>query len=193
MSPLRRLLAVFLLLAPGMALAQLPPPASRAPLTTGKHPWRVTLFQIDKSGTLIGNPQDFACTQSGCEQFIHLEVDGKQVGFLVAITIVPKGAYFSLQPFGEEVTKVIEFEKGFVGPLFLQVKSDQRFNATLRYTLTGPALAESQGQSVQLMQNDSSLVFQRRLAADLILKVALEPAPVVQPPDIKPIAEPPKE
>ncbi len=184
---LRLLVLLLLAMAPHIAAAQLPAPAPRAPLTTGKHPWRVTLFQIDKTGTLIGNPQEFACTQSGCEQFTHFDVDGKPVGFLVAITIVPKGAYFGLQSFGEEVTKVIEFEKGFVGPLFLQVKSDQRFNATLRYTLTGPAVAESQRQGVQLMQNDSSLVFQRRMSADLILKVALEPAPAGDVPEIKPI------
>lgn len=170
------LLALPGLVPPGFAWAQLPPPVTRAPATTGKHPWRVTLFQVDKSGTLVGEPQSFACTQSGCEQIVRLDVDGRQVGFLVAITFTPRGAYFSVSSMSEEVLRVVEFEKGFVGPLFLQVKSNERFNATLRYTLTGAAVAESQRQSTQLMQNDRSLVFQRRMLPDLLLKVALEPA-----------------
>lgn len=178
----------------GITWAQLPPPPSRAPVTTGKHPWRVTLFQIDKSGTLLGDTQDFACTQSGCEQLLRLDVDGQPIGFLVAITFVPRGAYFSVSSMSEDVQKVIEFEKGFIGPMFLQVKSDQRFNATLRYTLTGSALAESQRQSTSLMQNDRSLVFQRRMSPDLILKVALEPARAADTdPAIKPIEDAPKE
>ncbi len=184
---LARLFALLLLAAPSLAWAQLPPPATRAPTTTGKHPWRVTLFQIDKSGTLLGEPQSFACTQSGCEQYLRLDVDGQQVSFLVAITFTPRGAYFGVSSMSDEVLRVIEFEKGFVGPLFLQVKSNERFNATLRYTLTGPAVAESQRLSTPLMQNDRSMVFQRRMLPDLLLKVSLEPATADPGAPIKPV------
>ena len=184
---LARLLALVLLVMPGFASAQLPPPATRTPTTTGKHPWRVSLFQIDKSGTLLGDPQTFPCTQSGCEQFLRLDVDGQAASFLVAITFTPRGAYFNLSSMSDEVLRVVEFEKGFVGPLFLQVKSNERFNATLRYTLTGPAVAESQRQSTPLMQNDRSMVFQRRMLPDLLMKVALEPAPAGDTAPIKPV------
>lgn len=164
-----------LLLWPFLALAQLPPrpvPVPAAP----RHAWQISLFQIDRSGTLVGNPKEFTCTPTGCEQVVSLDIEGKPRDFLVALTFVPKGAYFNLQSMGEEVAKVVEFEKGFVGPLFLQVRQNQRFNATLRYTLAGSAMAEAQQSGPRLMQNERSLVFQRKMAPDVTLRIALAPA-----------------
>ena len=176
----RRVLALLLaLLLAGPASAQ---PAPAKP--PARHPWHVTLFQVDNAGTLVGNPIDFACPGSGCEQAIRLDVLGRPYRFLVAITVVPAGAYFALQPLQPEIKGVIGFEEGYIGPQFLQLRQHQRFNTTLRYVLTGPAMAAAEGQGVQLMPNESSLVFHRKLMPDLTLKVSMEPvekAPAKQP------------
>jgi hypothetical protein len=167
-------------LAAVMALAALLPgsPAdaqlSRRPKTVGPT-WSVTLTQIDKSGTVVGAPQNFDCTPTGCEQLLNLDVEGKPYRFVAAFTFVPKGAYVGLQSMQPEIRKVIEFEKGFQAPLFVQMGTDQRFTGMLRYTLVGKALAESEAETPQIMSNSTGLVFHRKLVPDLTLRLQLAP------------------
>jgi hypothetical protein len=144
-------------------------------------PWQVTIFEIDKAGTLVGDPHGFACTATGCEEALTLDISGKPFRFLVELTFVPKGAYFALQSMQPEISSVVAFEEGFVGPTFLQVRAGTVFNTTLRFTLTGTAMAETEQQGAQLMPNARSLVFHRRMVPDLTLRLALAPAPAPAP------------
>lgn len=169
---LRLLLAAWLALPPVPAAAQ----ASRRP-KEARPAWSVTLTQIDKAGTLVGAPQSFECTPSGCEQFVKLDVEGKPIGFVVALTFIPKGAYVALQSMQEDVRKVIEFEKGFQGPLFVQTGSDQRYSGLLRFVLVGAAVRESEAETPQIMSNSTSLVFHRKLEPDLTLRLELAAKP----------------
>lgn len=154
----------------GAAIAQQPR------VTALRTVWDVTLTQIDKSGTVLGIPKEFSCTATGCEQPIILDVDGKSIQFLAAFTFVPKGAYVALQSMQPEIRKVVEFEKGFQGPIFLHVRQETRFAATLRLVLIGAGIAESDANSPQLMPSNKGLVFHRKLIPDLTLRLTLQPA-----------------
>ena len=170
-------LAVLVAVCPTAAAAQSMPPSrpSTLPAPAGRQGWDVSLFQLDRLGTLIGNPITFPCTPTGCERIIKLDVAGKEFSFLIALTFIPRGGYFALQSLDQDINKVVEFERGFVGPLFLQVRDKNRFNAVLRFNLAGPAMKESDTTTTQLMDNQHSRVFQRRMTPDLILRVALAP------------------
>ena len=135
--------------------------------------WSVTLTQIDKSGTVVGAPLVFDCTPSGCEQLMKLDVDGKPYGFVAAFTFVPKGAYVALQSTQPDIRKVIEFDKGFQGPIFVQMGSDQRYTGMLRFTLVGAAVKQGEEETPQIMSNSTSLVFHRKLVPDLTLRLEL--------------------
>jgi hypothetical protein len=165
-----------LLLAASLAL---PAPAAAQASRRAKQSqpaWTVTLTQIDKAGTIVGAPQSFDCTPTGCQQFIKLDVEGKPIAFVAGFTFIPKGAYVALQPMQQEVRKVIEFEKGFQGPLFVQIGSDRRYSGTLRFILVGPAVKESEAETPQIMSNSTSLVFHRKLEPDLTLRLDMQAA-----------------
>lgn len=166
------ILAVFVAADIGTAIAQQP----RPPRVTLRTVWDVTLTQIDKSGTVFGNPQEFKCTATGCEQPIILDVDSKPIQFLAVLTFVPKGAYVAVQSMQPEIRKVVEFEKGFQGPIFLQVRQETHFVTTLRFVLIGAGIAQSDANSPQLMPSNKGLVFHRKLAPDLTLRLTLQPA-----------------
>ncbi|MCW3474485.1 hypothetical protein [Limobrevibacterium gyesilva] len=134
-------------------------------------------MQLDKTGTLLGTPWAFACPRSGCQEFLDFYVAGKARRFLAAFTFVPKGAYIAVQSMTPELRQVVEFEKGFEGPIFVLVRDANTVAQTLRFTLTGSAMAESDQERTQLMNTDRSLVFQRKLEPDLTLKVELTPPP----------------
>jgi hypothetical protein len=198
-----RLLALALGLATmaGAASAQLAPPPivnrppprpSIIPEPSAKRAWDIKVFQIDKAGTLVGDPIEFPCAASGCERNTTLDVTGQPFPFLIVVTFVPRGAYFALQPMQPEITRAIEFEKTYLGPTFLQLRNKERFNTTLRFTLVGPAMRDSEDQPGQMMNNQRSRVFQRKLSPDLILRVALAPAPETKPapdPAMKPVPD----
>lgn len=137
--------------------------------------WQVRLTQLDKAGTVVGEVLTFPCVRTGCEHYLALDIEGKPRQFLAAITFVPKGAYLGLQSVDQGVTRVVEFDKGFTGPIFLQMRSASDSTQILRFTLTGPALAESESTGPQLMTNSRSMVFQRKLEPDLRLKMDLLP------------------
>lgn len=143
--------------------------------------WQVRLTQLDKAGTIVGEAVSFACVQTGCEQYLALDIEGKPRRFLAAITFVPKGAYIGLQSMDQGVTKVVEFDKGFAGPIFMQARDGADYTQMLRFTLTGPALAESEASGAQLMTNSRSMVFQRKIEPDLLLRVDLLPPAVAKP------------
>jgi hypothetical protein len=81
--------------------------------------------------------------------------------------------YVALQSLTPEVKGVFGFEQGYVGPVFVRLLQGRRVSASLRYILTGPAIASSE-QGVQLMPTENSLVFHRKLQPDLALKLAME-------------------
>src|SRR5262245_17219508 len=94
-------LAVLLMLAPAGAMGQ----ASRRPKTAAPA-WGVTITQIDKQGTVVGEPLVFDCTPTGCEQLVKFDVEGKSYGFVASFSFVPKGAYVAIQPTQPEVSRV---------------------------------------------------------------------------------------
>ncbi len=150
-------------------------PPSTTPEPSAKREWNITLFQIDKANTLVGSPVAFACGPLSCETPVKLDVAGKPAAFLVVVTLVPHGAYFALQPQQQDgITKAVEFEKTYLGPIFLQIRGKTRFTTTLRFTLAGPAMRDSEERSASMMDNQRSRVFQRKVEPDLILRVALE-------------------
>ena len=163
--------------AAAQGLVRVPPPRPSAiPEPSAKRTWDVKLFQVDKANTLVGNPIEFTCGPVSCETPVKLDVAGKPAAFLVVVTFVPRGAYFALQPQQEGITKAVEFEKTYVGPTFLQMRGKTRFSTVLRFTLVGPAMRESEAQSAQMMDNQRSRVFQRKIEPDVILRVALSQA-----------------
>ena len=140
-------------------------------------------MQIDKAGTLVGDPVSFSCIRTGCEQYVTLDVEGKPHQFLASMTFISNGAYLGLQSMDPAITKVVEFDKGFTGPIFMQTRPATDYTQMLRFTLTGPALAESESNGPQLMNNGQSMVFQRKLEPDLLLRVDLTPPPTDPKPD----------
>lgn len=167
------ILAAFFATGIGTAVAQQPRPPRVPALRTA---WDVTVTQIDKAGTVVGDAKEFSCTATGCEQPIVLDIDGKPIQFLAVLTFVPKGAYVAVQSMQPEIRKVVEFEKGFQGPIFLQVRQESRYSTTLRLVLIGAGIAESDANSPQLMPSNKGLVFHRKLAPDLTLRLTLQPA-----------------
>ena len=158
-------------------LVRVPPPRPSAiPEPSSKRTWDVKLFQVDKANTLVGNPIEFTCGPVSCETPVKLDVAGKPAAFLVVLTFVPRGAYFALQPQQDGITKAVEFEKTYVGPTFLQMRGKPRFSTVLRFTLVGPAMRESEEHTAQMMDNQRSRVFQRKVEPDVILRVALSQA-----------------
>jgi hypothetical protein len=138
--------------------------------------WKVALTQIDKVGTMVGNQQELDCPAEGCQRMIQLELDGKPYPFLAVVTFVNRGAYVTLRPDAPAVGKVVGFEEGFEGPIFIPLRQDNRVSRTLNFTVTGPAVAQSDAASAQLMQNSHSLVFHRKLAPDLTVRVDIASA-----------------
>ncbi len=163
-----------------LAALALPQPASGQASRRPKVPlpeWSVTLTQIDKAGTVVGAPQSFDCAPTGCERFVKLDVEGKPVNFVAALSFVPKGAYVGLQSMQDEVRKVIEFERGFQAPLFVQTGADRRYTGMLRFVLVGSAVKDSEAETPQMMSNSTSLVFHRKLVPDLTLRLDLAAKP----------------
>jgi hypothetical protein len=147
-------------------------PASAAPSPAA--PWQVTLTQLDKSGKALTDALNVSCPQSGCEQVLPLYVDYQSHQFVAAITFVDRGAYVALQPMTRDVGQVIEFERGYKGPVFVSVRRNEHDKiALLRFTLTGPAAPEASKNSTPMMSNPQSLVFHRKLDPDLILQIEL--------------------
>ncbi len=139
-------------------------------------PWQVTVTQFDKAGTLAAAPQVVSCPQSGCQQIITLDVLGKPHRFLLSVTPAARGAYVGLQAQDQDVGNVVEFEKGFVGPVFMATHQGLPTSTTLRFTLTGPAAISDPQRQDQLMGSaGSSLVFHRKMDPDLALRVELVP------------------
>jgi hypothetical protein len=145
--------------------------------------WQVRLTQLDRGGTVVGEPVSFSCIRSGCEQYVTLDVEGKPRQFLASVSFIPTGAYLGLQSMDRAVTKVVEFDKGFNGPIFMQMRPTSEYSQLLRFNLTGPALAESEQNGPQLMNNGQSMVFQRKVEPDLLLRVTMSPP---TPADAKP-------
>ncbi len=150
---------------------------------TGSPIWQVSITQFDKAGTLAGTPQTLTCPQSGCEQLITLDVLGKPRRFLLAVTIAARGAYVTLQAQDQDLGKVVEFEKGFVGPVFMAIHPGVATTVTLRFTLTGSAVSDPDQD--YLTRNSRSLVFHRKMDPDLALRFELTPPPP-EPPAAKP-------
>ena len=137
-------------------------------------PWQVTITQLDKTGKALTDPLNVTCPQSGCEQVMQLYVDLNPRQFIAAITFVDKGAYVALQPLTPDVGEVIQFEKGYSGPVFIPVRPDEADRIELlRFTLTGPAAPEADQGGAAMMSNQQSLVFHRKLDPDLVLRVEL--------------------
>ena len=149
--------------------------AASAPAAVPQRPpWQVTITQVDKTGKALTDAVNVSCPPSGCEQVLPLYVDLTPRQFIAAITFVDKGAYVALQPLAREVGQVIEFEKGFKGPVFVKVRGDENDKIQLlRFTLTGPAAPEAGKGSTAMMSNPGSLVFHRKLDPDLILQIEL--------------------
>ena len=142
--------------------------------TPPRAPWQVTITQLDKTGRALTDAVNIACPQSGCEQVLQLYVDLTPHQFIAAVTFVDKGAYVALQPMATDIGQVIEFEKGFKGPVFVKVRTDENDKIELlRFTLTGPAAPEAGHNSTAMMSNPKSLVFHRKLYPDVILRLEL--------------------
>jgi len=142
--------------------------------TPQRTPWQVTITQVDKTGRALTDALNVTCPQSGCEQVLQLYVDLTPHQFIAAVTFVDKGAYVALQPMATDVGQVIEFEKGFKGPVFIKVRGDENDKIqVLRFTLTGPAAPEAGHGSTAMMSNPKSLVFHRKLYPDVILRLEL--------------------
>jgi len=136
--------------------------------------WQVTITQVDAHDKDLTDPVKMECPVTGCEQQLRLVVDYKEQPFLAAITFVARGAYVALQPIARELGQAIDFEKGFRGPIFVMVRADEKQKIDkLRFTLTGPAVSDAAGGNAAIMNNAQSLVFHRKLAPDVILRVAL--------------------
>ena len=148
--------------------------ANASAAVTQPPPWQVTITQVDKTGKALTDAVNVSCPPSGCEQVLPLYVDLTPRQFIAAITFVDKGAYVALQPVAREVGQVIEFEKGFKGPVFVKVRDNENDKIQLlRFTLTGAAAPEAGKGSTALMSNQRSLVFHRKLEPDLILQIEL--------------------
>jgi hypothetical protein len=137
-------------------------------------PWQVTITQVDKSGKALTNPLNISCPQSGCEQVLPLYVNYQSHKFIAAITFVQNGAYVELQSLDKDVGQVIGFERGYEGPVFINVRTDEHDKIEqLQFTLTGPAAPEADKGGTAMMSNQNSLVFHRKLDPDLILQIEL--------------------
>jgi hypothetical protein len=146
-------------------------PAIAAPTRAA---WQVTITQLDKAGKALTDPINVTCPQSGCEQVMQLYVDLTPRQFIAAITFVDRGAYLQLQPLTPDVGDIIEFQKGYKGPVFINVRQDEADKMdVLRFTLTGPAAPEADKGSTAMMSNQQSLVFHRKLDPDLVLQIEL--------------------
>jgi hypothetical protein len=135
--------------------------------------WQLTVTQFDKAGTLVGAPLQVSCPETGCQQVIPLDVLGKSKSFLLGVTFVQRGVYVALQAREADVGKVIEFEKGFDGPIFSATHKGIRTTVRLRFTLTGEAV--STPEQDLMMRNSRSLVFHRKMDPDITLKVDIDP------------------
>jgi hypothetical protein len=111
---------------------------------------------------------------------ITLDVLGKPRRFLLAVTIAARGAYVTLQAQDPDLGKVVEFEKGFVGPVFMATHPGTTTSVTLRFTLTGSAVTDPDQDL--LTSNKGSLVFHRKMEPDLALRFELVPPPADQAP-----------
>ena len=160
-------------LAAVLALVAAPAFAAGSPL------WTVEVTQFDKSGTMAGAPISLSCPETGCQQLLTLDVSGKPHSFLLGISMTFRGAYVELQAQDREVGQVVEFEKGFVGPVFMATHPGTLTSQTLRYTLTGAIVTDPHDD--KLMGNSRSLVFHRKVQPDLALRIDLTP-PAPEPP-----------
>jgi hypothetical protein len=157
--------ALLLRPVPGMAQTNANPDAN----------WRITLTELALNGRVIGKATPISCPRDGCNAPLSLTVGDTPRRFLVAFTFVQRGAYLSLQALTPEPGKVIGFEDGYQGPIFVAVRGPHEIQ-TLNFTLTG--VAETDPNTPALMNNAQSLVFHRKMNPDLTLKVDLaRPAP----------------
>lgn len=162
--------ALLLAAAASVSLLAASPPAA----VTEPAPWQVTITQVDSTGKRLTDPVGVACPPSGCEKVLQLFVDFKSHQFIAGITFVDKGAYVALQPMARELGQVVDFQRGFRGPVFVKVRDDENNKTdTLRFTLTGPAVPEAGKGSAPLMTNPHSLVYHRKLEPDMILRIEL--------------------
>jgi hypothetical protein len=158
----------------GLALAALALPLSFTPAGAEDHPftgWTVRISQWDGVGTVVRKAPDFSCAKSGCQEVLTLDIAGAPQKFLATLSFVQRGAYIGLQPLASEVGKVVQFEKGYVGPVFMAVRDGKRGIDTLRFIVTGTAAKEAGPDRPTLMQNDKSLTFHRKVDPDLTLRI----------------------
>ncbi len=136
--------------------------------------WHVIITQVDATDTALSEPVKVECPASGCQQDLRLFVGYKAQPFLAGINFVDKGAYVALQPMASDLGQAIDFQTGFRGPVFVKVRADENERTdTLRFTLTGTAVADATGGNAAIMKNSESLVFHRKLVPDLILRIEL--------------------
>ena len=141
--------------------------------------WKIQVTQIDNNGAASGRPQNVTCPREGCQVPLNIVVAGKPRLFNAIITFVKSGAYLGLQATAPELGKVIDFEKGFDGPIFMALRGPSRDSTTLNFILTGAATTQSGQNAPALMQNSQSLIFHRKLQPDITLKIDfMPPGPV---------------
>jgi hypothetical protein len=137
--------------------------------------WQIRIIQIDNAGTMVGLPQGLSCPRDGCQTPINLDVEGKARRFIAIITFVKAGAYLGLQATAPALGKVIDFDKGFEGPIFIPLFGPGRDSASLNFILTGLAVSDSNQDAPLLMHDSQSLVFHRKMQPDLTLKIDFTP------------------
>ena len=136
--------------------------------------WQITITQVDATDKALTDPVKVECPAGGCQQDLRLFVDYKAQPFLAGINFVDKGAYVALQPIAPDLGQAIDFQTGFRGPVFVLVRKDENEKTdTLRFTLTGTAVADATSGNAVIMKNSESLVFHRKLVPDLILRIEL--------------------
>ena len=135
--------------------------------------WLVTMTQIAQTGRTMGAPVSISCDRTGCESRISLTIADTPQPFLASFTFVQRGAYLALRALTAGPGRIIGFQDGYEGPIFLQVRRAETVQ-TLDFTLTGTATTPTQQEATPLMNNQQSLVFHRKLDPDLILRVQIK-------------------
>lgn len=136
----------------------------------------VRLTQLSTGGQPVGETRAFDCPETGCQQAMALEVDGRPVPFVVDLQFVSRGAYVSLQTRVVEVAAVVEFEKGRRGPAFLRGASAEPIGQTLRFALAPAATLRRLDAAADGKTLATGNVYTRKLAPDVVLRVEIEPA-----------------
>jgi hypothetical protein len=165
---MRRILILALLLAPAWPVRAAPGGAPKADAA-----WQITLTQLALNGRILNKPTEITCPPSGCDAPVSLLVGDTMRRFLAGFSFVQSGAYLSLQALEPGLGKVIGFTDGYEGPIFIGVRG-AKGDQMLRFTLSG--VADYGPKIPALMNNAQSLVFHRKMAPDLSLRVQLSRA-----------------